>query len=494
MYRVGAYARVSTEREEQESSLVNQQLMFEKYVKDNNWMLTELYIDRKSGTKGKRPELLRLIEDIQEKRIDVVLFKDLSRMARNGELSYRIANLLKEKNVQIITLDGMINSLENNVDMLGLLAWLYEKESENQSKRIKSIKKLGASNGKYQGSTPPYGYQVINGKLFVREDETPAIVQRIFKEYLNGTGVDTIAKSLTIEGQPTPAQVIQKKNAGMNWMGSSIKTILSNPHYVGDLVQGRTTTISVVSTKRKENKNEEYIIVRGTHEPIITKDVFVAVQKQIQKRKKNQTAPKAHLFTNISYCADCGKGMWYRSGGRYICGSYGRYGVNKCTSHSIKEDKLASAIINDFKIIFKSQNLLIQTKHLEEKVKKTFYKTSKELDKIKSKLSVLQNRKVKYAEMIADGEIDIETFQNAINANDKDIKVLKSKLTSLQTNDINQEINITSMEKEFIDYLYSTDVLPELIHRFISRIEIVEGGTPNIFYNFQEPQNTFNAC
>ena len=85
--------------------------MFNQFVNSKGWELAELYIDRKTGTKGRRPELLRLLEDIKSKRIDVVIVKDLSRLARNGELSYKIANLSKEKGVHIISLDGMVNTM-----------------------------------------------------------------------------------------------------------------------------------------------------------------------------------------------------------------------------------------------------------------------------------------------------------------------------------------------------------------------------------------------
>ncbi|MBK5458929.1 recombinase family protein [Peribacillus sp. TH27] len=165
MYRVGVYARVSTGREEQDTSLVNQKLMFEKYIQDKGWTFEKYYQDRKTGIKAKRPELIKLLIDIEQKNIDIVLVKDLSRLARNGELSYTIANLAKAKGVHIISLDGMVNTIENNVDMLGLLAWMYEKESQNLSQRIKSIKEVGAASGKYQGSTPPFGYYLENGKL-----------------------------------------------------------------------------------------------------------------------------------------------------------------------------------------------------------------------------------------------------------------------------------------------------------------------------------------
>lgn len=494
MYRVGAYARVSTGREEQDTSLVNQKLMFEKYIQDKGWTFEKYYQDRKTGTKAKRPELIKLLNDIEQQKIDIVLVKDLSRLARNGELSYKIANLAKAKGVHIISLDGMVNTMENNVDMLGLLAWMYEKESQNLSQRIKSIKEVGAASGKYQGSTPPFGYYLENGKLYKRKDETPAIVRRIFQEYINGTGIDTIAKNLTLEGVPTPAQVINKKNAGTEWMSNTIKTILSNPHYIGDLAQCRTTTISVVSTKRKSIDMNEQKIVEGTHEPIIMKDVFEAAQKQMVQRKKNLTAPKAHLFTNVAFCADCEKGMWFRSDRKgYICGSYGRYGTKRCSSHAIKEDKLTDAITHDFGEFLKGVNLEMLSKHFHQKIEKSLKKSTKELERIESKIKILQNRKLNYIQMRADGSITAEDFKVSNSINNKELEELQVRKVSLEANASNHKIDLDYIKEDFLQYLYSPDVIPELIHRFISRIEIETDGTPRIYYNFQAPDKILIA-
>lgn len=220
------------------------------------------------------------------KKIDVILAKELSRLARNGELSYQIKNLCENHGVHIITLDGAINTLQGNTHMFGLYAWMYEQEAQRTSERVKETLKTRAKKGLFKGSTPPYGYTIKDGKLHIRDDETPNIVRRIFNEYLAGYGRDSIARRLYNEGIPTPAEVAGKKNAGDKWNDSTIKLILTNPHYTGDLVQGRTTTVSVTSTKRKKASDEELIIIPNAHEPIIPRDVFEAVQHQMKLRSK----------------------------------------------------------------------------------------------------------------------------------------------------------------------------------------------------------------
>ncbi|WP_326051863.1 recombinase family protein [Paenibacillus chitinolyticus] len=168
-----------------------------------------------------------------------------------------------------------------------------------------------AKKGEFKGSVPPYGYRLNSGKLVLVEDDTPNNVKRIFRMYLDGKGFDSIARTLTREGCPTPAQVIGKKNAGLYWQGTSIKKILNNPHYVGDLVQGRQTTVSVTSKVREEVPRDKQIITEDAHNAIISREDFEVVQQYMEGRKRQQAKPKAkkHLFTNYLFCADCGKAL-----------------------------------------------------------------------------------------------------------------------------------------------------------------------------------------
>lgn len=136
-----------------------------------------------------------MIEDAQDKKFDIILAKELSRLARNDELSYKIKNLCeKNQGIHIITLDNAINTLTGNTNMFGLYTWMYEQESQNTSNRVKETLKTRAKKGLFKGSNPPYGYEVKEGKLFIRDDETPEIVRKIFREYLEGSGRESIAR------------------------------------------------------------------------------------------------------------------------------------------------------------------------------------------------------------------------------------------------------------------------------------------------------------
>ena len=122
------------------------------------------YVDIQTGTTARRKNLQKMIQDAQEKKFDIILAKELSRLARNGELSYKIKNLCENQGIHIITLDNAINTLVGNTNMFGLYAWMYEQESQNTSNRVKETLRTRAKKGLYKGSNAPYGYEVQERK------------------------------------------------------------------------------------------------------------------------------------------------------------------------------------------------------------------------------------------------------------------------------------------------------------------------------------------
>jgi site-specific DNA recombinase len=272
--RCAIYARVSTELDSQRTSIDNQIDIFRSYAAQHDWEIVKIYTDKKTGTKENRPGLKAMIEDGKAGMYDVILAKELSRLARNGKLSYELRDICQFNNIHIVCLDNSINSVEGNVQNFGLFAWLYENESANNSRRNKQAKHVKAKRGLFVGSVPPFGYYSENGVLKIRTDNTLNIVRSIFQQYLDGTGMDTIAKTLITEGVPTPSQVAKKANATNLWHASSIKQILNNRHYIGDLVQGKTETISVTSSKRREVSEEDIVVIENAHEAIIQKEPY----------------------------------------------------------------------------------------------------------------------------------------------------------------------------------------------------------------------------
>lgn len=486
--KCAVYTRVSTDKEEQKQSLINQKELFTNYIKEKNWDLFDFYVDVQSGTTAKRTDLKRLINDATEKKFDIILAKELSRLARNGKLSYELKDLCQKNNIHMITLDNAINTLEEKTNMFGIYAWLYENESQTTSNRVKAALDSRARSGKMKGSHAPFGYfKDASGKLIPKNDFTFDAVKRIFKEYLSGTGYEAIARDLIRDKIPTPSQVSGKINFGVTWHGSTVRLILTNRAYIGDLVQSKETTVSVTTKKRRKNKVEDLIIVPNNHEPIILKEDFELVQEILKSRKTIKPKQQFHLFSNTLFCSDCGKGMHYRANRRgYVCGNYDKRGIIACTSHIVREAELVDLIKNDINTLLKQ----FRNTNIEDKLNKTLEKEKRKLinsissiEKDIEKLNINKNKALGklIEELISKSDYDfyILDINNKISQLDSSLLGHKNKLSKLESNN-----HLKSLEDLSQAYLKIDELTSEILNRFIERIEIKEDGSPRIFYRF----------
>lgn len=332
-------------------------------------------------------------------------------------------------------------------------------------------------------------YYCENGKLFVKDDFTPSIVRRIFREYLSGIGFDAIARNLYNDDIPTPSQVACIKSASSKWNGSSVRCILENPHFIGNLVQGRTTTKSVTSTKRNTASNEDLIIIENTHEAIISKDEFNAVQQLISSRRRKRPAQSTHIFSNILICADCSHGMHFKKNRKgYICGSFNKHGIKAYSSHIIREQNLKDIILSDIDFILTT----ISNKSFLDNISSNLNKESKssknKLDSIETKISKLTTRKNNALNKFIDDCISKDDYDNLVESINSELNELKSeKLLLESTMSTNLNSNLSSGMCYFKSIASNiNDLTPDVVNRLIDKIEVSEDGTPRIYYRFSE--------
>ncbi|WP_211748083.1 recombinase family protein [Paenibacillus sp. Marseille-Q4541] len=487
--RCAVYIRVSTDKDEQKLSLENQRSLFYQYLEDRGWDVFDFYVDVESGTTDKRENLSRLIKDAETRKFDVIVAKELSRLARNGGLSYKIRDIARDNSIHIITLDNAINTIERKDEMFGLYAWMYEQESQRTSTRIKAALSSKAKKGEFKGSLPPYGYRLNSGKLVIAEDDTPNNVKRIYRMYLDGKGFDAIARTLTREGCPTPAQVVGKKNAGLYWHGTSVKKILNNPHYVGDLVQGRQTTVSVTSKVREEVPMEKQIVIANAHQAIISKEDFEAVQHYMAGRKRQKAKPKAkkHLFTNYLFCADCGKALWYvqyRKG--YVCGNYYKHGKHVCSQHSVKEKQLTSVIIDDIRNIAETLSEKEVMGRLEVKTLQVRKQADKQIQSLQRRIEKMKEQKTGLIRLLASGTITETEYKEATESGNAELCILHDQLKGIQSLQASSGTgeSIVRLKKELKHFMKLEELTTEMVHRFIDKIEVQADGSVNIHYKF----------
>lgn len=377
-YNVGIYCRLSNddERDGESVSIENQKLLLQRYVREQGWNEIDVYIDDGySGTNFQRPGVQRLIADAKAKRINVILVKDLSRFGRNYiEFGQYTDYLFPSIGCRFIALNNGIDTMKNDgsTDVMCFLNLFNEFYSRDTSKKVKAVKKACAEDGKFMGIHPPYGYKrdPLDKHHFIIDEETAPLVRRMFAMRASGTPFRKIATTLNDEGIQPPGELYYQRQGRSDprrvnhlWNESTVKVMLRNEAYIGNMVQGKCGTLSYKSKKLVSKPKEDWIRVEGTHEPIISREIWDTVVAIDQKRvRKSDTADGVRsIFTGLVYCADCGFKMrnqverfTYQDGrpGRYssfICGSYSRSGKSACTIHTIYEDVLKQLVLADIR-------------------------------------------------------------------------------------------------------------------------------------------------
>lgn len=345
--RVAAYARVSSDKDAAFHSLEAQTEYYRNYVSAHpDWDLVSIYSDNGiSGTTIKRPEFQRMLQDCQDGKIDLVVTKSVTRFARNTVILLETIRELKRLGIDCYFEKEDMHSISPDGElMLTLLAMYAEEEarsaSENQRWRIQK---------KFQNGEPwvgkMLGYRFKDGNLVVIPEEA-AIVRQIFTDYLSGMGQHTIAKKLFLQGV--------RPDNGNAWSGSSIRRILTNEAYTGNLVLQKTFCPDFRTKRSQINRGERAIYhVSNSHEAIIDQESFDAVQTELQTRaasksgNSTKTIRPYHLFHGLIYCGYCGRSYGHhRTNAKkydksvWACPTLYAMGKDICPSQRIPEDIL----------------------------------------------------------------------------------------------------------------------------------------------------------
>ncbi len=307
--RVAAYCRVSTASREQKDSYESQVKHYTQTIQSNkNWIFVDIYADEAmTGTIAyKRTDLLRLINDAINGKIDLILTKSIARFARNTVDTLNYVRMLKEKNVAIYFEEEHINTLEMAGELLlTILSSVAQQEVQNTSDNVKLGLTMKMTRGEMVGANNCLGYKIDKKKrtLVIIEKEAK-IVRRIFQLYLEGYGAKVIGLQLEKEGYKT-------RRGDTLWNPATITKILQNEKYAGHLLMRKSITIDPIAKKRITNNGEEDMyFVKNHHPAIVSQEVFDRAQ-EIRKTRSNN-------YSNRSLAAEKGKN--YSFTGKLYCG------------------------------------------------------------------------------------------------------------------------------------------------------------------------------
>ena len=363
--KVAAYCRVSTDEEEQETSYEAQIEYYTDKIKNNpEWTLAGIFADEGiSGTQAKkRPEFLKMIKLCQQRKIDLILTKSLSRFARNTVDSLNYIRELKALGIAVIFEKENINTLTAESEMLTtIMSCFAQAESESISKNVSWGIRQSFKNGNV-----PIRYKSLlgyrkgaDGKPEIVPKEAD-IVREIFRSYLDGKSLAQIADSLNSRG-------ITTKLSGAAWKGVNVQSILKNEKYTGDALLQKTYITDCISKKSRKNNGElPMYLVKNHHEPIISHTDFNRVQEEMARRSaKRRIADKLskteqgkysakYALSELLICGECGahyrRVTWTAKGFKEIkwrCISRIQYGKRKCHhSPTVDEQALHQAIVS----------------------------------------------------------------------------------------------------------------------------------------------------
>lgn len=520
-WNAAVYVRLSKEDGDkiESDSITSQKDILSEFVNHKDDInISDFYIDDGwSGANFERPAFSRMMSDIYAKKIDCVIVKDLSRFGRNyADSSRYIDDIFVKLNVRFIALNSGVDTICEHTNpatqciTVGIQNVINESYIANTSVSIRGALDINRKQGKFIGSFATYGYlkDPDDHHKLVVDDEAAEVVKTIFKWFIEGKSVIGITKNLNALGIPNPSEYKRQKgfnykhtnknNDGL-WCDSTVRRMLRNQMYIGNMVQGKNTNLSYKIKKCRAKPKEEWIIVEGTHEPIIDKETFKKAQSLFNRNTR--TSPKkteVDLFSGFVKCADCHRAMSKKVNNHaygvykyYRCVTASKKSKTACSPHSIRIDVLEKTVLSSI------QNMIDTAVELEkilDKINKQAVKngdtlTKKALDKLKSDR---ENIKKISLDLYPDYKANIITLDEyeALKENmakkiaDLDIKIAEYEKT-IETEKSTQ-INQSDFIKKFTQFGKIDKLTRPILCELVDSILVHKNGDITINFKFMD--------
>lgn len=386
LYKVGIYCRLSVDDAsnsakakgyipaDESVSIENQYELLSKFVMLNGWTEVKSYRDDGySGGNSQRPGFLEMLEDARHGLINLILVKDLSRLGRDFVEVGRYTDVIfPSLGCRFVSVLDCLDSEGDNTDMLHFRSLMNDYHLKDLSGKIKSVLHAKMRSGQYIAAYAPYGYRksAEDRHRLVIDEEAAAVVRRMFELRRGGMAYGKIAAVLNSEGILSPRWYWAKRYGSGSckyanlWMYATVKNILTNEVYTGNLIQNQTGSRSYKDDTMIYKPESEWIRHEALHEAIISPEVWAAVQEVNREKaliSANNAPPKPFLFTGKLICADCkaplqgnretqrrknGTSKRYVS---YFCSRYTASGYGACSRHTIYEMTLTELVLSEIR-------------------------------------------------------------------------------------------------------------------------------------------------
>ena len=397
--KVCAYCRVSRNTADQLNSYARQIRVYTDLIRRNpDWQMVEIFADEGiTGTSAsKRPEFQRMLKLCEQKQIDLIITKSISRFARNTMEALDIVRKLKILGIGVQFEKEGINTLSLGDEMLlNTFTAIAQEESIAISERIRYSNTKRMESGDFIDGNAPYGYRMVDRVLIPKEDEAQ-IVRDIFDQYLKGASTHEIARNLNDAGIPG--------KFGSTWKVSTIRYILRNEKYIGDMLCQKTYHTNTLPFKQKRNRGEaDQYYVEGSHEGIVDKNVFQKAQEIINSRKEKYLTDADSIqypLTSKMHCTECGAFFIRKKTNGCVSWVCSNHGISKdnCPTHYIREIRIYDAFVCMINKLRFSQEQILDgvIKRLDEAIRRyrmnnaDAYAISQQISEINAKLLMME--------------------------------------------------------------------------------------------------------
>ena len=534
-WSVAQYIRLSQEdndtglSKQESNSITSQKTLLKEFIEEHDDLIAyNTYIDDGfTGTDFNRPGFQRLLEDMRKGHINCVLVKDLSRLGRNYiEVGNYIEQIFPLFNVRFIAINDNVDSFKNpmgsNTILIPFKNLINDEYAKDTSIKIRSALNGRKKRGEFIGAFPSYGYvKDIQDKHKLIIDKEPAeIVRKIFEWKVNeGLGNLSICHRLNNMGVLNPTGYKRKtlkqnynnskiRPEDYSWCPSTVRNILKNDVYIGNVTQGKRKVKSYKIHKIEQVPEDEWVTVENMHEPIIDRELFKKAQELRQIDIRVQNNGKLSMWAGILKCADCGRAMHKKycknTSGTvyeyYICGTYRKKSNKLCTKHTIKVEELERSVLETIKLHIK---LFIDIDDILEQLNKSstnqlvnesFLDTRNAKEKELKKLSNL--KRCLYEdwknEDITRGEY-IEYKQKY----EQEISIIKEIIENLKEQKRKQEKKIKGNSKWVENFKKNKNITKldrDIISELIDSIEVFENKKIRINFRFIDEQPYSKSC
>ena len=525
------YARLSVEnsgKDDDGNSLQNQIAVCEDYLDGcPHLRLTEVYSDNgRTGTVFDRPAWNRLMDDVRSGKIQCIVVRDLSRFGRDyvetGNYLEKIFPALGTRFISVkenfdnFTSGGSVDSL--SVSLQNLVNAIY---SRDISKKVSTALRAQMETGTFRNRNLPYGYLWNEDKTaYVVDEEAAAVVRQIFEWKLREVSVYTIVERLKAGGIESPER--HKRRAGTRnggniqgegWCPSTIRGILQNRAYIGEMICGKSETALYKGLKKRITEMDKWIVVPDAHPPIVSVSDFEAVERQMREDSAHREtamewsadirAGMIDLFAGKIFCADCGKRMYYKRQricgcknvtfrGVYDCSTHVRRGHATCFNHFIRQDalneKVFNAIRDQLQVALDYERLLLAMRggSGEASVRE---KHKAAVASVKLRLNALKKKRAGLYESYVEGILNEEEYAFAKQTYEEQYEAL-NRLLDEAVERRERFLASISPDNKWLTMMRGvagmTGLTQELVDAMIEKVLVYGGGRIEVVFNYND--------